>query len=71
MDRAGGTALRAGDIDAAGDADIAMMATTLALRASGPCTIHGVTGITAVYPRFVATLRALGARIEVHEALSP
>ncbi|MFP6687209.1 MAG: hypothetical protein VB934_20985, partial [Polyangiaceae bacterium] len=71
VDGAGGAALQAADIDAEGDADIAMMATSLALRASGPCTIHGVTGITAVYPRFVATLRALGARIEVHEALSP
>ncbi|MBI4951639.1 MAG: hypothetical protein HY908_06370 [Myxococcales bacterium] len=56
---------RGADFDAAGDADLAMAATALALGADGPSAIHGAEGVAAVFPRFVACLRGLGARIDV------
>jgi 3-phosphoshikimate 1-carboxyvinyltransferase len=68
---AGIEALSACQTHAEGDADIAMMATVLALRASGPSRVHGAEGIALQFPRFVATLRALGARIDVHETPAP
>jgi len=51
--------------DALGDPHIAMAATALALRGGRPCTIVGVERIAECFPRFVATLRAVGASIEV------
>ncbi|MCC6523111.1 MAG: hypothetical protein IT373_10655 [Polyangiaceae bacterium] len=56
---------RGAGFDAAGDPDLAMTATALALGADGPSAIHGAEGVAAVFPRFVACLRGLGARIEV------
>jgi 3-phosphoshikimate 1-carboxyvinyltransferase len=57
--------LRACHVDARGDGAVAMAAALLALAADGPCRISAAEGIVATFPRFVGSLRALGARIEV------
>jgi len=44
---------------------IAMAAAALALAADGPCRIHQADCIVESFPRFVGSLSALGARIEV------
>jgi 3-phosphoshikimate 1-carboxyvinyltransferase len=51
--------------DAAGDHRIAMALATGALGAHGPCEITGMESADVSFPGFVATLRALGAAIEV------
>ena len=56
---------RSTTIDCAGDPHIAMAATVLALAADGPSTIRGAQCIVDAFPRFVASLRALGASITV------
>jgi 3-phosphoshikimate 1-carboxyvinyltransferase len=57
--------LEPADVDAGGDDRLGMMAAVLALVARSPSKIAGAGCIAASYPKFVATLRALGARIEV------
>ncbi|MCL2447362.1 MAG: 3-phosphoshikimate 1-carboxyvinyltransferase [Polyangiaceae bacterium] len=60
--------LAAAEVDARGDAALAMTATILALGAGGPSApsrVHRAEAIAVRYPKFVATLRALGARIDV------
>ncbi len=52
-------------IDAAHDHRIAMTAAVLGLVADGETTITGADVIATSFPRFVGTLRALGAEIEV------
>ncbi|MSP25835.1 MAG: hypothetical protein EXR75_11880 [Myxococcales bacterium] len=52
------------ELDAAGDADVAMAAASLALGARGHSVLHGAEVIAERFPRFVATLRAIGAGIE-------
>jgi 3-phosphoshikimate 1-carboxyvinyltransferase len=52
-------------IDSLGDHRIAMSAALLALCADGPSKIRGADCIATSFPRFVGTLRALGARIDV------
>jgi 3-phosphoshikimate 1-carboxyvinyltransferase len=42
-----------------------MTAAVLALVAAGPCRIRDAACIATSYPKFVATLRALGARVDV------
>lgn len=56
---------RAARVDSRGDHRIAMSAAVLALVADGPSRIVDVDCIATSFPRFVATMRALGARIEV------
>lgn len=55
----------AADVDCALDAERGMLATLLALRADGECRLRRVETIAEHYPRFVGTLRALGADIGV------
>jgi 3-phosphoshikimate 1-carboxyvinyltransferase len=69
---AGGLAIRGraaplapADVDGAGDPYVAMAACVLALGASGPSRVHDAGAIAARFPKFVATLRALGASIDV------
>ena len=57
--------LRACEVDSRGDHRIAMTSAVLALRADGPCTIRDCDNIATSFPKFVGTLRALGARIDV------
>jgi 3-phosphoshikimate 1-carboxyvinyltransferase len=57
--------LMGGTIASGADPDVAMAATVLALSADRPCTIEQAEGIVESFPRFVGSLRALGARIEV------
>lgn len=57
--------LRAAEIHSHGDHRIAMSAAILALVADGPSTIRDVECIATSFPRFVGTLRALGAQVEV------
>jgi 3-phosphoshikimate 1-carboxyvinyltransferase len=57
--------LAAAEVDSAGDHRIAMMAAILALVAGGPTKIRNVDSIRTSFPRFLGTLRALGARVEV------
>ena len=59
-----GATPRAAQITAT-DPNVAMAATALALRADGPSTIRQVDAIMESFPRFVGSLRAFGARIEV------
>ncbi|HEX3344465.1 MAG TPA: 3-phosphoshikimate 1-carboxyvinyltransferase, partial [Polyangiaceae bacterium] len=57
--------LAAADVDSRGDHRIAMTAAVLALVAGGPSRIRDAGCIATSYPKFVATLRGLGARIDV------
>jgi 3-phosphoshikimate 1-carboxyvinyltransferase len=57
--------LRAMTVESQGDHRIAMTAAVLALAADGPSRIRDVDCIATSFPRFVGTLRALGARIDV------
>jgi 3-phosphoshikimate 1-carboxyvinyltransferase len=58
-------ALDAADVDSRGDHRIAMTATVLALVGRGPSRVRDAGCIATSYPKFVATLRGLGARIDV------
>jgi 3-phosphoshikimate 1-carboxyvinyltransferase len=53
------------DVDSGGDARVAMAACVLALAASGPSRVRNAGAIATRFPKFVATLRALGASIDV------
>jgi 3-phosphoshikimate 1-carboxyvinyltransferase len=57
--------LRAAEIESRGDHRVAMTAAVLGLLAKGVTRIHDVDCIGTSFPRFVGTLRALGARIDV------
>jgi 3-phosphoshikimate 1-carboxyvinyltransferase len=57
--------LNPADVDSSGDHRIAMSAVLLALVATGPSKVSNVDCITTSFPRFVGTMRALGARIDV------
>ncbi len=57
--------LDAAEVQSKGDHRIAMTAAVLALVAAGPCRIRDAACIATSYPKFVATLRALGARVDV------
>jgi 3-phosphoshikimate 1-carboxyvinyltransferase len=58
-------ALTPATIDSRGDHRIAMTATILGLHGSAPTRITDCDCIATSFPRFVGTLRALGARIDV------
>jgi 3-phosphoshikimate 1-carboxyvinyltransferase len=58
-------ALRGARIESRGDPAIAMTAAVLALVADGPTRVEGAACVAGRYPKFVATLRALGARIDI------
>jgi 3-phosphoshikimate 1-carboxyvinyltransferase len=60
-----GRPLDAADVESFGDHRIAMAAAVLGLVAAGPTRIRGAACIATSFPRFVGTLRALGARIDV------
>jgi 3-phosphoshikimate 1-carboxyvinyltransferase len=53
------------DVDSRDDARVAMAACALALAAAGPSRIRNAGCIASRFPKFVATLRALGAHIDV------
>ena len=53
------------DVDSRGDHRIAMTAAVLALVARGSSRIRDAACIATSYPKFVATLRGLGARVDV------
>jgi 3-phosphoshikimate 1-carboxyvinyltransferase len=57
--------LRHATVDSLGDHRIAMSAALLALCADGPSIIRNADCIATSFPRFVGTLRALGASIDV------
>jgi 3-phosphoshikimate 1-carboxyvinyltransferase len=59
--------LTAARVSSEGDHRIAMAATLLALAAGGESVIDDADPIAVSFPRFVGTLRALGAAIEVQE----
>ncbi len=59
------TPLEAADVASHGDHRVAMSAIVLALSASGPSRVSDCDCIATSFPRFIGTLRALGARIEV------
>jgi 3-phosphoshikimate 1-carboxyvinyltransferase len=59
--------LEPADVDSRGDHRIAMTSAVLALVARGPSRIRDAACIATSYPKFVATLRALGARVDVEE----
>lgn len=53
------------EVSSGGDHRVAMTAAVLGLVADGPSVIDDVDCITVSFPRFVGTLRALGADLEV------
>lgn len=57
--------LEAAEVDSRGDHRIAMTAAVLALHAAGPCRVTNADCIATSFPKFVGTMRALGARIDV------
>jgi 3-phosphoshikimate 1-carboxyvinyltransferase len=57
--------LDAADVDSKGDHRIAMTSAVLGLVARGPTRIRDAACIATSYPKFVATLRGLGARVDV------
>jgi 3-phosphoshikimate 1-carboxyvinyltransferase len=57
--------LRAAEVDSRGDHRVAMTAAVLGLLADGVTRVHDVDCIGTSFPRFVGTLRALGARLDV------
>jgi 3-phosphoshikimate 1-carboxyvinyltransferase len=57
--------LVAADVDSRGDAGIAMASVVLGLAAGGPTRVRDAGCIASRYPKLVATLRGLGARIDV------
>jgi 3-phosphoshikimate 1-carboxyvinyltransferase len=59
------TPLEAADVDSRGDHRIAMTAAVLALVAKAPSRVRDAACIATSYPKFVATLRALGATVDV------
>jgi len=62
----GGTgALKATHVTSHGDHRIAMTAAVLGLVADRPSRVRGVDAIATSFPRFVGSLRALGARLDV------
>lgn len=60
--------LRAADVSSDGDHRIAMAAAVLSLCADGPSRVRDVDNIATSFPRFVGTLRALGARMDVEQS---
>ena len=54
-------------VDCEHDHRIAMSAAVLALLADGPSVIDGAEVIATSFPKFVATLRALGQRVDVED----
>ena len=60
--------LRAADVSSEGDHRIAMSSAVLGLCADGPCRVRDVDNIGTSFPRFVGTLRALGARMDVEQS---
>jgi len=59
--------LKAARVSSGGDHRVAMAATLLALAADGESVIDDADPIAVSFPRFVGTLRALGAEIEVEQ----
>lgn len=59
--------LEAATVESRGDHRIAMTAAVLGLAAGGKVRVRDVACIRTSFPRFVGTLRALGATIEVEE----
>ena len=57
--------LKSATVDSQGDHRIAMAACLLALRADKPSRVLNAECIQTSFPKFVGTLRALGARIDV------
>ena len=57
--------LQAATVASRGDHRVAMTAAVLGLVADGPTRVLDVDCISTSFPRFVGTLRALGARVEV------
>ena len=62
-----GEALQAAQIDAEGDAAAASTALLLGLVADGPTTIRNVDALAFRFPRFVGTMRAIGADVRVSQ----
>ncbi len=65
VEGAAGKRLRATSVTTGGDHRLALGATVLALLGDGPTVVDDVGCIARFFPRFVGSLRALGARIEV------
>ena len=59
--------LRAADVDSRGDHRVAMTAAVLGLVADGKVRVRDAGCIRTSFPKFVGTMRALGATIEVEE----
>lgn len=59
--------LRALTVTTGGDSRLALLASALAFRAEGPSVIDDVDCLRGTFPRWVGTLRALGAEVQVRQ----
>lgn len=59
---------RAAEVASGGDHRVAMTAVIMGLVADGPTRVRDADCIATSFPKFVGTLRALGARIDVSDA---
>ncbi|MEO6573394.1 MAG: 3-phosphoshikimate 1-carboxyvinyltransferase, partial [Polyangiaceae bacterium] len=57
--------LEGADIESRGDHQIAMTAVVMGLAAKGPTRVRDAECIAVSFPKFVGTMRALGARIDL------
>ena len=57
-----------GEVDAAGDHRIAMMAAVAAAYCTGPTTIHAAECVSKSYPAFFDDFRLLGGIVEGKDA---
>jgi len=53
------------DVESHGDHRIAMTAAVLALAGKAPSRVRDAACIATSYPKFVGTLRALGAQVDI------
>jgi 3-phosphoshikimate 1-carboxyvinyltransferase len=60
--------LRAAEVDAGDEVDLATLSVLLGLVANGPSRVRRVDGLARRFPRIVGTLRALGADLRVSAA---
>ena len=55
-------------VTSGGDARLVLVASALALRAGTSSVIDDVECLRGTYPKWIGTLRALGAKVEVRDA---
>lgn len=65
LEGTGGRPFRAFEVTTGGDARLALLGSLLGLLSEGTCIVDDVECLRESFPRWVGTLRALGAQVEV------